>query len=136
MNKCRLFLLVVLVIVIGAPISIKTEYTSYVNVQNNFAVDVKHFGPETVLVEWEARDEADILGYRIERRTDKSGFVMAGYVPAHGFNADDDGFSYRFVDHPGERGRIYYRILQVKTDGPGQYTYQKYNFTFEPGNDR
>ena len=136
MSKCRLFLLIVLVLVIGVPISIKTEYTSYENVQNNFTIDVRHFGPETVLVEWEAGDETGITGYQIERRTDSSGFVKAGYVPAHGFDAGAAGFSYRFVDHPAERGRLYYRILQIREDGPGLYTYQKYNFTFEPQTNR
>ncbi len=105
-----IFLLASVYFLTAWPVSIKTEYDSSMSVYPQIKMEARLFGEDGILLTWETKFEADILGFEIQRKLDGGGFETRAFVPAF---ADLEGHTYEYIDQLQAGELPIYRIKVV-----------------------
>lgn len=74
-----------------------------------------------ILLNWSTATEVNNYGFEIEKRSEKSEeWIKAGFVPGNGnSNSTKD---YSFTDPVTVKGKLFYRLKQIDTDGAFSYS--------------
>ena len=73
-----------------------------------------------VLLKWSTSVEQNNRGFEIQRSRDGVNFVKIGFVEGRGTTITIQ--EYKFLDHPTESGKIYYRLKQMDFSGRFNYS--------------
>jgi Secretion system C-terminal sorting domain len=86
-----------------------------------FIAELKAFRKDAAIeLNWNVLTETDIIGYDIEKSTDGSTFLKAGYLTA--FNNPSGTAEYKWLDVVPYIGNNYYRLKILELNGITKYT--------------
>jgi hypothetical protein len=78
------------------------------------------YGTTSLLLSWQTKNEHELLGFEVQRRSALENFESIGFLPAHG--EDHQLFKYAYTDMPDNDGRYYYRLKLLNAAGLYRFT--------------
>lgn len=102
----------------GFELSLARSSTIWPLTLDDFAVS--NYGKASLLLTWKTKNERELDGIEVQRRSALENFESIGFLPAHGLG--NKQFDYNFSDIPNEDGRYYYRLKLEHSDGQCRFS--------------